>query len=189
MFNAAEIAALRDEIETDPAGVGYPSLAGLSGTDLDAALATTARMLVEPRSSPNPVAQTSILRPITTLEALGNPFTSTPGLIAAADVQAMEDTFAERVHLALESNDMQKIQTQMVYAAVRGWLSPASIAALSSRLDTENPDNMMPDPTWQSNVPGPSRATIVCRSVSGQGRDEVPGMGSSQVRTILGIGQ
>lgn len=70
MFSPAELSALADEITNDPAGVGYPSLTGLEGNDLESALAETARKLITLTTIPNPTPQGNVPSPINPSDAI-----------------------------------------------------------------------------------------------------------------------
>lgn len=173
MFSAEELVALKSEIENDPAAIGYPSFAGLSGDDLDAALATTARRLVELQPVANPTPQGTVPAPIDVNAAMA--------LVSAVELKQIDNDTLDRFASAADAGDMAKVW-RIFSLLVAKQILVASKAALQGYLE-----RTIADPTWRATVPGPSRATIVCRSVSGQGRDEVPGMGSSHVRTILGL--
>lgn len=133
---------LRQEIESDPAGVGYPQ----SRTDAD--IAEIGRLLTEAfGTAPNPEPQRTIPVPLSVPRLLGA--LSVEGQVFIATQRASDlEPLAARVR----AGDGDGIKRWADLYGLSGQLSPSDVAAVYGAVDATQPD-----PTYTPEIPGPCR--------------------------------
>lgn len=139
MVNRIQI--LRDEIQNDPAGIGY---ADLGDNYAAIAAAMNARPMID-----NPVTEAPQVPKRLGIRDLF-------GAITPAEARAlyMIPGFRDDVQEAAEAGD--RVALQMYIAIGAPDLSENSIAALTALMQqTED------DPAWSAQIPGQSRATVL----------------------------
>lgn len=143
-----DIAALRNELLTDPADLGYAALVEAQDYPALAALVNERTLT----SLPNPAPQTQTPRRLTLNDLLAE--------VTAAEALAVMSlpNLPERIERAAALNDRTTLATLLGLLAGAGAISPASGQNVSLLLaQTE------PDPTWTASIEqtSPSRADVL----------------------------
>lgn len=135
-------AAIRAEIEKDPAGMGYPS-----GRE-DGDLALVAELLITPPRVRNPDPAPHVPAPIDPLALLA--------AIPDEEYAKIPEATTLRVQDYLDSGDRGRLAVVVASLAKRGVLSAETVRSLRAALSTT-----VPDPSWPAEVEGPNRASVV----------------------------
>ena len=151
----AELALVKQELLSDPNGVGYKDAGGNWKS-----LAEIARLLTQAPMVPNPVSpQPTILKPINKAEFLN---------LMLPAIGSFSDEALVRVSEAADSDDRATISLWLTIALQRTWIDQTLHDTLAAKLA-----ETYPDPSWAAQVPGQSPLERVLGRKTGIGIADV----------------
>lgn len=151
-----EFAAVKSEIETDPASVGYPSWDNTEDTARAIAL-----LLVDRSKVDNPATAPQIPKPMDTDMLLG--------AVSVESIAKIDATALEAVSQRIEAGERAAVARWVAIALAKGWITQVEHDAIQADLQST-----VADPNHPAQVLGNSRLTTVLgRTVGGISASEV----------------